>query len=232
MTDTANAPERIWTADTTGNCSVGFNTPSLDYKNEYISRTHCDELVAAEQAKLAAVIAAQESVIKTWPKVRLILQEYDNAFPYAEQEGDDEAICALELAIHALATDNALAVLITRDERMKAEGAKEEREKWQKPTRGTFDAMCAMRNSINEYIPMPSLESDLLHGPENSVFCAAVAESVINAQKRARAKIARLTEAANALVDFHNAPLECKRPDMFQRLISRLAAALRENANG
>lgn len=47
MTDTANAPERIWTADTTGNCSVGFNTPSLDYKNEYISRTHCDELVAA-----------------------------------------------------------------------------------------------------------------------------------------------------------------------------------------
>ena len=48
----------------------------------------------------------------------------------------------------------------------------------------------------------------------------------------AQAKIARLTEAANALVDFHNAPLECKRPDMFQRLISRLAAALRENANG
>ena len=47
MTDTANAPERIWTADTTCNCSVGFNTPSLEYKNEYISRTHCDELVAA-----------------------------------------------------------------------------------------------------------------------------------------------------------------------------------------
>ena len=47
MTNTANAPDRIWTADTTGNCSVGFNTPSLDYKNEYISRTHCDELVAA-----------------------------------------------------------------------------------------------------------------------------------------------------------------------------------------
>ena len=48
-----------------------------------------------------------------------------------------------------------------------------------KPDRDTFDAMCAMRNAINEYIPMPSLESDLLQGPENSVFCAAVAEAVI-----------------------------------------------------
>ena len=51
MTDTANAPERIWTADTTGNCSVGFNTPSLDYKNEYISRAHHDEQVAAARAE-------------------------------------------------------------------------------------------------------------------------------------------------------------------------------------
>jgi hypothetical protein len=55
------------------------------------------------------------------------------------------------------------------------------------PDRDTFDAMCAMRNAINEYIPMPSLESDLLQGPENSVFCATVAEAVIAEVKRLRA---------------------------------------------
>lgn len=64
----------------------------------------------------------------------------------------------------------------------------------------------------------------IVDSPELATLRADLAE--------ANAKIARLTEAANALVDFHNAPLECKRPDMFQRLISRLAAALRENANG
>ena len=55
-----------------------------------------------------------------------------------------------------------------------------------KPDRDTFDAMCAMRNSINEHVPMPSLESDLLQGPENSVFCATVAEAVINEVTRLR----------------------------------------------
>lgn len=62
MTDTANAPERIWTADTTSNCSVGFNTPSLDYKNEYISRAHCDELVAA--AKAEGALEAQAKIAR------------------------------------------------------------------------------------------------------------------------------------------------------------------------
>lgn len=57
---------------------------------------------------------------------------------------------------------------------------------WVKPDRNTFDAMCAMRNSINEHVPMPSLESDLLQGPENSVFCATVAEAVINEVTRLR----------------------------------------------
>ena len=47
--------------------------------------------------------------------------------------------------------------------------------------RETFDAMCAMRNDINDHIAMPSLESDLLSGPENSVFCAAVAGAVVAA---------------------------------------------------
>lgn len=54
-------------------------------------------------------------------------------------------------------------------------------EMWRKNSRETFDAMCAMRNAINEHIPMPSLESDLLQGPETSVFCAVVAQSVVAA---------------------------------------------------
>ncbi len=66
MTDTVNAPERIWTADTTGNCSVGFNTPSLDYKNEYISRTHCDELVAAARSEgFVAGVEAAATLVET-----------------------------------------------------------------------------------------------------------------------------------------------------------------------
>ena len=71
--------------------------------------------------------------------------------------------------------------------------------------RETFDAMCAMRDAINEHIPMPSLESDLLHGPENSVFCATVAESVIDAIAARDALIAEAVakerEACARLVD-------------------------------
>lgn len=29
-------PERIWTASTNGNCHVGFDTPSMNYTNEYV----------------------------------------------------------------------------------------------------------------------------------------------------------------------------------------------------
>lgn len=52
---------------------------------------------------------------------------------------------------------------------------------WQKNARETWEAMCAMRDSINEHAPMPSVEADLLEGPEASVFCATVAEAVIRA---------------------------------------------------
>jgi len=67
----------------------------------------------------------------------------------------------------------------------------------EKPDRSTFDAMCAMRNAINEHIPMPSLESDLLQGPENSVFCATVAEAVIKSHIRLK----RDLETANYQVE-------------------------------
>jgi len=39
-------------------------------------------------------------------------------------------------------------------------------------------------------------------------------------------ELKELREAANALVDLHNGPTERKRPDVFQRLMSRLARAV------
>lgn len=107
MTDTANAPERIWTADTTGTCSVGFNTPSLDYKNEYISRAHCDELVAA-----AYLDAAQRIEQCLWSQHWYI---------------DGESVDPEDLSedITSRTPDDARAALTAYGERMKAEGARE-----------------------------------------------------------------------------------------------------------
>ncbi len=101
MTDTANAPERIWTADTTGNCSVGFNTPSLYYKNEYISRTHCDELVAAAWIDIADTIASINGVL------------------------DDPTLAKIVSQLRAKTPDDARTALTAYGERMKAEGARE-----------------------------------------------------------------------------------------------------------
>lgn len=58
-------------------------------------------------------------------------------------------------------------------------GLRRDNERWQTNSRETWQAMSAMRDSINEYIPMPSAESDLLQGPDNSVFCDTIARSVI-----------------------------------------------------
>ena len=48
--------------------------------------------------------------------------------------------------------------------------------RWQSNSRDAWQAMSAMRNSINEYIPMPSIESDL---PATSQFCATVEQEVV-----------------------------------------------------
>lgn len=69
-----------------------------------------------------------------------------------------------------------------------------ERERWHSNSRETFEAMAAMRDTINEHIPMPSLESDLLSGPESSVFCARVAEAVVGAIAAKDAEIDRLQD--------------------------------------
>jgi hypothetical protein len=51
-----------------------------------------------------------------------------------------------------------------------------------------------------------------------------------NNDLQARVKV--LEDAGTAILDFHNGPLEAKRPDVFQRLMVRLAAALQEQSDG
>ena len=66
-------------------------------------------------------------------------------------------------------------------------------------SRETWEALQTMRDAINEHIPMPSLESDLLQGPENSVFCAAVAEAVVNTLAALRIENERLRGALEGM---------------------------------
>lgn len=80
---------------------------------------------------------------------------------------------------------------------LRAEAAEAERDRCRENQRETWEAMVTMRNSINEHVPMPSLEADLLNGPETSVFCTAVAEAVIKrVRELAAAAQARSLNAA------------------------------------
>jgi hypothetical protein len=72
---------------------------------------------------------------------------------------------------------------------------------WRRNLRDSFDAMCAMRNDINDVIQMPSIESDLLDSPETSVFCNEVAYSVIEKVKDQQARIAHLEAALLLMVN-------------------------------
>lgn len=67
-------------------------------------------------------------------------------------------------------------------------------ERWRSNSRETFDAMVAMRNDINEHIPLPSIDSDLARGPGNDVFCAEVAQGVVTALVAKDTEIERLTK--------------------------------------
>lgn len=70
--------------------------------------------------------------------------------------------------------------------RDRAEAAEAANARWQRNSIETWQVMQTMRNDINEHLPMPSMESDLLQGPENSIFCASVYEAVITALTEAR----------------------------------------------
>ncbi len=146
MTDTANAPERIWmTAEDRGASWPGafraFRCSDLDHSNddgpnpdypEYVLSTHCDELVAA------AYVAASE---KAWAiAVEMELHAAIGSTTKAKAE-------AIEGAILSGTPDNARAALTAYGERMKAEGAREAQEKIARLTEALNDIiMCDHHN--------------------------------------------------------------------------------------
>lgn len=227
MTDTANAPERIWTADTTGNCSVGFNTPSLDYKNEYISRTHCDELVAA-----AYLDAAQRIEQCLWSQHWYI--DGESVDPEDLSEG-----------ITKRTPDDARAALTAYGERMKAEGALgAQAELIEEPTEpGSFVGDIWFGRQDNRTYGT--------HRWDGAAWQAlpTETEALIGLLAKERVKIARLTEALKAEHAYwvKCADADWAEQDLHERLAEypimrkmteamrkadALSAALQENANG
>jgi len=91
----------------------------------------------------------------------------------------DRIKAAVALECYALATErDALRAEIARltAERDSAIRAKD---CFQRMTRAHWEALCAMRNSINEYIPMPNTDSGPLFSPEDGPIYADIAERVI-----------------------------------------------------
>jgi len=66
-------------------------------------------------------------------------------------------------------------------------------------------ALSAMRDSINEHIPLPSPESDLLRGPEVSVSCSVIAEAVVGAVIGYKERIRLADELIKSLQDHEGA---------------------------
>jgi len=120
MTDTANAPERDNMPDTImawpdfDGCITGAwsaNQYSDERAREYISRTHCDELVAAAYLDAAQVLEDEIDLARI-------------ALP--------QAVPVLRADIRAIKNrtpTKAMAALTAYGERMKAEGAREAQEK-------------------------------------------------------------------------------------------------------
>jgi hypothetical protein len=90
------------------------------------------------------------------------------------------------LTAHLYSFRAALAVANTQAAARESEAVAEV-ERWRKMSIANRDAFAAMRNAINEHIPIQSDEADLLAGPEFSVSCEAVARAVI-------AEVARLRD--------------------------------------
>lgn len=68
-----------------------------------------------------------------------------------------------------------------------------------------WQALSAMRDTINEHIPLPSSESDLLTGPEFSVSCEAVATAIVTYTLRAKERIRLADELIKGLQDHEGA---------------------------
>ena len=69
-----SAPERIWTASTDGKCHVGFDTPSINYTNEYIRKDASDAAIAAARAE-----GVREGMLKAAEKMDAVCKAMDEA---------------------------------------------------------------------------------------------------------------------------------------------------------
>jgi hypothetical protein len=79
------------------------------------------------------------------------------------------------------------------------------KECFQRMTRAHWEALCAMRNSINEHIPMPNTDSGPLFSPEDGPIYADIAERVVARIEALEAQLDAIeeegTESLNALPD-------------------------------
>jgi hypothetical protein len=94
--------------------------------------------------------------------------------------------------------------IVVRDLRAQVAELETANARWRRNVRDTHSALFAMRNDINDVISLPSIESDLLQGPENSIFCSAVAEAVVEKFTVQSARIAELKAALRSILEIPN----------------------------
>lgn len=184
MTDTTNAPERIWmTAEDRGASWPGafraFRCSDLDHSNddgpnpdypEYVLATHCDELVAAAYLDAG------------W-RIEQCLWSYHWYLDGESVDPED-----LSRGILKRTPDNARAALSAYGERMKSEGAREAQAK--------LDELRSDRPFIvgwNE--GFAEAEYQQAHGKPSDGDLSPQYQHTAKEVAEAQAKIARLTEA-------------------------------------
>lgn len=154
---------------------------------EYKATARALSAEKAEVARLRAALTAEnDDVCQTLGKALGYpwFKDDQETFPGATEEN---GVCVGD---HVAASIAAEAARLFSTEKAAREEAERVNAVWRSNSRETFEALCAMRNDINERIPMPSLESDLLKGPSMWAFAEAVAKAVIEHATTAEAALA------------------------------------------
>lgn len=220
MTDTANAPERIkaWMQPYFSEIGSWSTTRYPEVTIEYVLATHCDELVAAAYLDATQVLEDEIDLARI-------------ALP--------QAVPVLRADIRAIKNrtpTKAKVALTARDERMKAEGAREaQAELIEEPTEpGSFVGDIWFGRQDNRTYGT--------HRWDGAAWQAlpTETEALIGLLAKERAKIARLTEALKEIAHQKKTSeldteydVECADFEAgYDACIDRARAALQENANG
>lgn len=179
-----------------------------------------DVLMAAMQIRIESADRQLKKLVEENAEVRKCLTEFD-----LRHDADQAEIARLTAAL--------------------AEAVRA-KECFQRMTRAHWEALCAMRNSINEYVPMPNTDSGPLFSPENGPIYADISERVIAALAEAEARgyargledAATKVEANRAHLNF-NAMLQLLRDDPLpepvvvavSKLLDGIATAIRALAH-